>query len=433
MAAIDIIYLAILVLLILFSAFFSATDMAYSTVKLNRLRTKAESGNHGARRTLTLAENYDKTIANILLGNDFVNLLASSLASLLAKDLLEPVIKESASTVMSGILLVTLLIFGEILPKAIAKNHSYQFSVLSQPLLSILNILFYPIVRPITALTGWLTKRLADKTGGETAVASDDELEAMVDQIQSEGIIDDDQSELLKKSIDFKETSCYEVMTPRIHVRGYDIETPFSDFLKEENCFLHSRILVYKRDLDHVLGYVQAKTLLKILVQGREVDIARLTFPIVSVPRTMMISQAMAIMKKSHHHILLVRDEYGGTDGILTMEDILEELVGELWDEDEKPEQFITKLKDGNTYLVHGNVNIDDFMNTFHLDPDELDDVYATLSGFVTQRLERFPKVGDVINYKTLDIQVLRTDGCLMDLALVTYHPEEADGGADDE
>lgn len=420
----DILILVAMVVLIAFSAVFSGMDMSYSTVKLNRLEEDSLKGNVRAKRALKLAKNYDSAIANILFGNDFVNLLASSLSSILAKDLLEPAIGNSASTVMSVILLFVLLMFGEITPKAIAKNHAYRFALLSSGLLQIMEYVLFPIVYPINKLLSRLTSKAKDiSKGGESEIASDDELSAMVDQIQSEGIIDNDQSELLKKSIDFKETNCYEVMTPRVMIFGYDITTLFSDFLKKKDCFLHSRIIVYQHDLDHIVGYVQAKTLLKILVQNRPVDINKITFPINAVPRTMMISSAMKIMKQSKHHILVVKDEYGGTDGILTMEDILEELVGELWDEDEDPEQFIVPLKQEGTYMVRGNTNIDDFMETFGIDPDQLESEYTTLSGFITHQLERFPKVGDAISYKHLDIQVLRVNGELVDMALVNVKP----------
>lgn len=431
MAVRDIVILIVLVVLMLFSALFSGMDMSYASVRVSRLEKEAMEGNRKAKLAFKYATDYDRTVATILFGNDFVNTLASSLASLLAIDLLEPVIGDAASMVMSISLLFVLLIFGEITPKALCRNRSYAMVKVSAGFFRVFRTIVFPFVYPVNKCISYLTEQLAQKTGGESQVASDEELENMVDQIQEEGIIDEDQSELLRKSIDFKETNCYEVMTPRVKVKGYDIETSFESFLKQPDCFLHSRILVYKKDMDHVLGYVPAKTLLKVLIKGAKVDFNKLTLPIITVPRTMMISQAMALMKESHHHIALVLDEYGGTDGIITMEDILEELVGELWDEDEKSEQFISKLKAKNSYLVHGNTNIDDFMNTFGLDPDELENEYATVSGFITHQLERFPKVGDIINYQNLDIEVIRVKNYLADLAIVNVNPIESDDEPD--
>ncbi|MCI1735093.1 MAG: hemolysin family protein [Bacilli bacterium] len=421
----DILYIIALVILLALSAVFSALDMAYSSVKLPRLERESAQGDKRSKKALAFANNYDSTIATVLFGDDFVNILASSIASLFSYDILEPVLGSIASTISSLALLFLLLVFGEISPKALAKDRSHFLCRHSTGYLTVLKWLFFPFVTPINAFARKATAKLIDKTGGENPVASDDELEAMVDTIQKEGIIDADQTELLHKSIDFKETNCYEIMTPRVKIHGYDIETPLTDFLKDPDCFKHSRLIIFKRDLDHILGYVQIKSLLKVLVKGQPVDIQALTMPILSVPRTMMISSAMALMKENHHHIAVVKDEYGGTEGIITMEDILEELVGELWDENDQPETFISKVNIRDTYLVHGNTNIDDFLNTFGLDPDELSDEYTTVSGFITHQEERFPKVGDVLSYKDLTLEVIKMDGVIVDLCLVSVKKDE--------
>lgn len=421
----DILYIIALVILLALSASFSALDMAYSSVKLPRLERESAQGDKRSKKALAFANNYDSTIATVLFGNDFVNILASSIASLFSYDILEPVLGSIASTISSLALLFLLLVFGEISPKALAKDRSHFLCRHSTGYLTVLKWLFFPFVTPINAFARNATAKLIDKTGGENPVASDDELEAMVDTIQKEGIIDADQTELLHKSIDFKETNCYEIMTPRVKIYGYDIETPLTDFLKNPDCFKHSRLIIFKRDLDHILGYVQIKSLLKVLVKGQPVDIQALTMPILSVPRTMMISSAMALMKENHHHIAVVKDEYGGTEGIITMEDILEELVGELWDENDQSETFISKVNIRDTYLVHGNTNIDDFLNTFGLDPDELSDEYTTVSGFITHQEERFPKVGDVLSYKDLTLEVIKMDGVIVDLCLVSVKKDE--------
>ena len=425
MATIDIVYIVLLVVLIILSGCFSGMDMAYSSVKISRLENEANNGDKKSQRAFKFASDYDSTIATILFGNDFVNILASSIATLFAKDVLEPLIGDIASTITSLVLLFILLVFGEITPKAVSKDHSYAITRLSARFLSVLKIIFFPFVYPNSKLTSFISKKFVNKTGNESLVASDEELENMIDEIQKEGIIDSDQSDLLHKSIDFKETNCYEIMTPRVKLFGYDIETPIEEFLKSPDCFDYSRIIIYKRDMDHILGYVPVKTLLRVLVKGEKVDINSMTLPILSVPRTMMISTAMMMMKETRHHIVLVKDEYGGTEGIITMEDILEELVGELWDEDEEPEKLITPLKIADTYLVHGDANIDDFLNTFDLDPDELDDEFTTVSGFITHQEERFPKVGDVITYKNLHIQVIKMKKEVVDLAIVQYELNE--------
>ena len=210
MAIRDIIYLIILVFLIVLSGCFSGMDMAYSSLKLTRLEKEAkEHGSKANQRTLKFASDYDSTIATILFGNDFVNILASSLASLFSKDVLEPLIGELASTVTSLVLLVILLIFGEILPKAISKDHAYLIARIASGFLAFLKYLFLPFVYPTSRFTAFLSTKLIGKTGKESVIATDDELVNMVDEIEKEGIIDSDQSELIHKSIDFKETNCY--------------------------------------------------------------------------------------------------------------------------------------------------------------------------------------------------------------------------------
>ena len=421
----DIVYLIVIIICLVLSALFSMLDMAYSSVKVARLEREASKGDKKSIKALNYAKNYDETIATVLFGNDFVNVLASSLASLLGKDLLQPVVGDYYATLSSLILLIILLIFGEILPKAIGNMLSYSISRHSAYIMTFFRYLFLPIVYPINLLVSKTTSKLAEKAGPESQVASDPELETMVDEIKKEGIIDSNQSELLHRSIDFKETSCYEIMTPRIRVFGYDIETSFDEFLKDKDCFKHSRIVVYKENLDHVIGYIPVKNLLRVLVQGKNPEVYKLTLPIVSVPRTMMISSALELMKASRHHIAIVKDEYGGTEGIITMEDILEELVGDMWDEVDEPMLYIQPLKEKDTYLVDGPLNIDDFMNHFNIDPDKLSDDYSTVSGFILNQLGRFAKVGDSFKFENLEFKVLKVTEYTVALVMVKAYPAE--------
>ncbi len=412
MKTIDIVYLVLMVLLVVFSFCYSAMDMAYGTVSQTRLEARAKEGDKRSKKALKYAQNYDKSIATILFGNDFSNVLLSSLGALVGRDLLEPYIGDAYSTVTSLILLVVLLLFGEFTPKQIAKEHSFAVTRFFVPLLDVVSVLFFPFVYPSNKLAVWLVKPIASRRkNNESPLASDEELEAMVNTIEQEGIIDEDQSELLHRSIDFKETSCYEVMTPRVNVYGYDTDGPFSEFLKRKDAFKHSRIIVYQGNFDHVLGYIPVKTLLRELVKGKNVSYQDVLVPIVNVPRTMMISSAMALMKQTKHHIAIVRDEYGGMEGIVTMEDILEELVGEMWDEKDNPHHDIRKASRRNCYYVTGDENIDDLYNFLGLDPDKLlPDDYTTVSGWIVDHLGRFAVVGDSFRTDQIEVTVLRCD-----------------------
>jgi CBS domain containing-hemolysin-like protein len=421
-------YTAGLALCLFLSAAFSAADMAYSSVSKTQLEREALIGNQAAKKALHYASDYDRTIATILFGNDFVNILASSLATLLAAYYLTPLFRqEIAPLLASAIFLVLLLIFGEITPKAVAKDHAHAVAKQLAGFVGVCEVIFFPFVYPDRKLAELIASPLIEKAGKESRVATDEELEAMVVDIAQEGVIDQEQKELLQKSIEFKETSCYEIMTPRVKVFAYDLETPFSDFLKNPGVFSYSRIIVFRGGLDHILGYLPVKMLLRVLVKGQNPEISSLILPVISVPRTMTISSAMALMKETHHHIAVVRDEYGGTEGIITLEDILEELVGEMWDEKDKPEQMILPLETKNSYLVKGKMNIDDFYVFFGLDPDKLGDDYSTVSGWIVDGLGRFAKEGDSFTRGRLSVAVTKCDEYTILEAIVNYHqPRQA-------
>lgn len=424
MSWIDGLYIGILVILLVLSALYSASDMSYSSVNILRLEKSSFLGDNRSKKAYVLAKDYDNTIATILFGNDFVNILASSLASVLGGDLLNKALGESLAATVSSLILVTvLLIFGEILPKTFASLDTYKGSRMLYPFVKGSMYAFYPFVKGASFIARLLSSPIIEKAPVETPLASDEELEAMVEAIKKDGIIDNDQRELLHRSIDFKETSCYEIMTPRVKVFAYDIEQPFAEFLKQKDVFKHSRIPVYKGNMDHILGYFQAKSLLRVLVLGGKPNIDELILPIISVPRTMEISSAMGLMKESHNHIAVVRDEFGGTEGIVTLEDVLEELVGEMWDEEDSVSLDINKTAKRNVYNVSGAMNIDKFFSFFSLDDDYIEEDYSTLSGWINDKMGRFAKVGDHLRYGKVDIVVKKVGEYSTISAEVTYHP----------
>jgi len=402
------IYIAIIVVCLCFSACFSASDMAYSRVSRARLEKMSANGDKKARKALKYAEDYGQTIATILFGNDFVNTMASSFFALVSSAWLNQYLGTYSAIWSSLIFLMILLMFGEIIPKNVAKSHAISLSRFFTGLIHVVGVVFFPFIWPINKLAKLISKPFLEKTGPEEQAASDEELEAMVNEIRREGLIDQEQSDLLHRSIDFKETACYEIVTPRIKLLGYDLETSFDEFIKRPDAYDYSRIIVYRHDLDDIVGYIPVKTLLRELVKHHQINLEALILPIVNVPRTMPISDAMELMKENHHHILLVRDEYGGTEGIITLEDILEELVGEMWDEeDEEETASIVKCKSRNTYLVKGDTNIDDFYNFFGLDPDKLlDDDVSTVSGWIVDHLGRFASKGDAFKVGPLQVKV---------------------------
>ncbi|MCI7220233.1 MAG: hemolysin family protein [Candidatus Enterosoma sp.] len=392
----QIIMLTVILICFVLSAIFSLLDMTYSTVKISRLEESFKKKEPFSKEALKHAKNYDKTIATILFGNDFVNIFASSLISILGMELLSNYFNEEISTIIITVSsLFILLIFCEYIPKALGRGFSLLFSKVFAYFITVLEYLFYIFITPVGYLSNWLCFRLLRKTGKEEEICSDDELLNMVDEIEEEGIIDKDKSELLQSAIEFKETSVYLAMTPRVKIVGYDINTPIEKLMEDPQWSTYSRIIVYDKDMDHVLGYFHVNALLKEMVLNNKFDIKNLIHPILSIPSTMQLSSVLITMKRKRQHILLVKDEYGGTDGIITMEDILEEIVGEIWDENDRPKDDIIPGEEDNEYIVSGEMNIFDFFDFFKLNEDSIDEDYATVSGYIINRLGRFAKDDD--------------------------------------
>ncbi len=415
------IYVAVIAVLLVFSAFFSCADMTFSTAPIKRLR---RHGTKGADLAAELAENYDKTIVTILFGNNLVNILASSFGAALTR-LNIPLFannRDVVAMVVELCLLLIILIFGEILPKVIGKAYSFRLAILFAKPINALRYVFYPFVVSTSWIARMLTRPLFAKLKTEPSSPSDDELQAMVDTIEEEGFIDEDESEMLSDAIEFKDTCAYEIMTPRIKIEGFEANDNLSKAV-ESGKLRHSRIIVYEKNLDNVLGYLPLKEVQKALLSSKKVAVTDYMLPILSVPHTMEISMILKAMKQSHHHIVLVKDEYGGNDGIVTMEDILEELVGEMFDESEPIREEIEKTEKRNVYLAKGSIHIEDFFEYFHIDEEELEDGVETLSGWLSDRLGRFAKEGDIVTIGKVDIVVKKATPYTTEEALVYYHP----------
>ena len=415
-----ILYISLMAFLLLCSSIFSCADMVYSAVSIRKL--KKSKGKSAALAT-KMASNYDKTIVTVLFLNNLVNILASSFGAALSRVKLEPFGSEMAALVIEGITLGFILLFGEILPKVIGKAYSYRLALMMAYPLRGLQIAFYPVV----TASSWLAKKMVGpilkRAPKEESTPSDDELQAMVDTIEEEGIIDEDQSELLTRSLQFKDTSVREVMTPRVRIEGIEYSANLEKYFGKSESFKHSRIPVYKGDLDHIVGYLPIKEVQRALLCGKKLNMEELMLPILAVPSTLEISSVLTLMKRSHHHIALVKDEFGGNAGILTLEDILEELVGEMWDESESVSEDVVKLEKRNTYLVKGSMEKYAFFDRFELDDDSLDEDYTTVSGWINDKLGRFAKEGDHFSYQKIDVQVKKATPYTVEQVVVVYHP----------
>ena len=390
----------VITILIVLSGLFSCSDMVYASV--NQLRLKKDAAkSKNSKLALKHAEHYNTTITTILFSNNLVNIAATSLLAVLVRILFADN-TQYAYSIASAALVVIILVFGEILPKVIGRAYSYRLSKLFAVPVKVLQIIFFPFIF-VTSNIGKFFASFFISKKKDNAI-SDEELEEMVESIEEEGVIDEDQSELLKSAIAFMDTEAYEIMTPRVDMFAIDIEDDVNKILSSDELFKHSRIPVYKGNIDNIIGMLPTKAVLKNMLASKPVNISSLMYDVQFVPYSMGISEILKLMKKSKNHIVIVKDEFGGTDGLLTMEDILEELVGEMWDETDKIQESYRKIK-RNQYLVDGSMNIEDFFDLVKVPlPEEVD--YTSVGGWVLDQLHRFAKVGDHFRYENLNVEI---------------------------
>ena len=384
--------------LILMSAYFSATETAFSSLNKTRLKTRAEKGSRRASATLKLAEDYDKLLSTILIGNNIVNIATASIGTLL----FVRHYGDFGATLSTIVVTIVVLIFGEITPKSLAKDSPERFAMFSTPFLKALVIILTPVNWLFTQWKKLMSKIFRVK---EDRRLTQDELLVLVDEVAQDGGIDEDESELLRSAIEFTDRDAEDILTHRV-----DLEAVPSTATKEEvaevfSTSRFSRILVYEENIDNIIGIIHQKDLYDGagLVDKPLSEI--MTAPLF-VTKSIKISDLLKLLQKSKSHIAVVSDEYGGTLGIVTMEDILEELVGEIWDEHDEVIEEFRKQPDGS-YLISCNANLTDLYDLFSI-KGESDS--TTVSGWVMEEVGRVPEEGDHFVYENLDVTVTKVD-----------------------
>ncbi|MGM9873838.1 MAG: hemolysin family protein, partial [Bacilli bacterium] len=381
-----IIYSLILVVLIFLSMFFSSADMAFGSVSYTRLEKLNEANPTRKRsRAIRLAKKYDKTISTILFFNDLVNAGLDSISTLLGILIASQIMNlsnqdyiESIGLIFSLVVLVFKIIFGEIIAKSVGKIKSYR---MVDAYSFIIEICYY-ISLPITFLVGGLGSSIAYPIvkGIKDIEIVDDDLHEMVDEIEESGIVDEDKADLLRDTIDYATTEAYEVMTPRTRLFLIDKNDSLDEILSHKKAFNFSRVPVYEDNSDNIVGYVKSKSLIKLKLEGKTQDISSIIEPIPFFPRTTEINDILKYFKLHKVFIAVIIDEYGGTEGIVTREDILEEIVGEIWDETDENTDIVNENSDGS-YYIDGSMNLEDFCDLFNIDFDNIDTEYVTIGG----------------------------------------------------
>ena len=408
-----IIYSVSIAILIVFSAFFSSADMAYGSVSLLRIKKYNNSKkNYRSKTTLKLVTKYDFTISVILFLNDLVNVASETLSALLGYLLfsINGLNPTTGSVVGSVITLLIVIIFGEILPKSLTKNISFKCALAYAPIINVCYYAFMPVAYVANAIGKLILLPIHKKKINKPDV-TDEELEEMVDVIEKEGVVDKDNADILRGTIDYASTEAYEIMTPRVDIFAIDIEDSLNTILEDERVYIHSRIPVYEDTIDNIIGFVTVKDLIRLkLINKTDVMINEILKQPLRFPRSTEINDILQVFKRSKTHFAIVLDEYGGVEGIVTMEDILEEIVGEIWDEEDDVDEPIDQIGK-NTYIVDGMMNLTDFFETFNIDPDSIDTDYVTIGGFCIELLDdRFAKINDVIQFKNLMMTVIAVD-----------------------
>ena len=417
----------VILLCVLFSAYFSATETAFNTFNKIRVKNLAEKGNKRAARALQLADNYDKLISTILIGNNIVNILAASLATLyfVTEWLMN---QETASAVSTAVMTLLVLTFGEIVPKTIAKQTPDKFVLFATPLISFLVV----ILTPFTFIFGQLQKLLSkifknDEDQGMT----EEELISIVEEAAEDGNLDEEESTLIKSAIEFNELEVGDIFTPRIDITAVRSDVTNEELAKVFSESGYSRIPIYENDLDNITGIIYHKDFYRDSFEDGA-SIADIAKPVIYVTKTMKINDLLKDLQEKQLHMAIVTDEYGSTAGIVTLEDILEEIVGEIWDEHDEIVEEIKNVGEGE-YIVSGMANLDKLFEELEIELEEELDT-TTVNGWAMSILDRIPEEGDSFEELGLTVRVLKMDGRrIEDLHILDTRTKENDEEDDDD
>lgn len=391
-------YLGIVVL-IAFSAFFSGSEIAFASVNTLRLQSKAEKGSKPAQVAHYICQQYDKALCTILIGNNLVNIASSSLATVIALQL----VGDSGAIYATGVMTVLILTFGEIMPKIVAKDQSDGFVLLAAYPLRLLMLVTKPLVIAIT----WALDQIAKLWGGtpEPDPMTADELMTMIETVEDEGVIDEDRSDLLQSAVSFGETTVEQVLTPRVDLVTIDLQDSREDILHTMETSRFSRIPVYEEDIDSIQGILYLNHAYRVLADAPDTPIRDLLLPAVFLHRSTRLPIAMRELRSRRLQMAVVLDDFGGTCGVVTLEDILEEIVGDIWDENDTIEEDFCQL-DETHFRLSGSVSLDDLL--WETDLEQFEDEFdsTTVGGWITELNGGFPTLGQELVWKNLRLKV---------------------------
>lgn len=405
-------------LLILCSSFFSCIETAFSCVSTARLKNGESKGNKKAKNALFITENFDKALTTILIGNNVVNLGCSSLATVLCMNIFQ----NFAAAISTGLTTILVLTFGEIIPKCIGKEKSEAVALNTAIILKGLMIVLTPLSFLFIAIKTGALKLLNIRNDSPTV--TEDELKYIIEHSENEGVLEEEESEMVQSALEFDEKSAFEVLTPRVDMLALDID---DDFETNKNKILterYSRVPVYKENLDNILGILYTRDYLEELIDGKTPDIKLLINDAFFTYKSRKLSALMNDLRKNQVNMAIVTDEYGGTLGIVTMEDLIEEIVGEIYDEDEDIEKEYTKLRE-NCYFVSGDLEFDQLLELTDREDFDNDTESHTVGGFIFEHMGRIPKEGDKFEIDGLSFEVYKVEERRIISAIVKVDPSK--------
>ena len=414
------------IFLLVGSAFCSASETALSSVSTIRLKNLVEDGNEKARRALTIAEDYDKFLTTILVGNNIVNIASASLATVIATNLVGAAYGPLVSTIAMTIIV---LIFGEILPKSYAKANSEKVALLFSGVISFL----IKLLKPIVWVFLQIKKLTLSKDPGEAQpYVTENELKYIIETIEGEGVLEKQESDLVQSALDFDEITAQEILTPRVDLTAINISDTPEEVYETVSEGHYSRIPVYEKSIDSIIGILYVREYLLALSSGKQPELRSLLHECPFVHKTMKISLLLNELKRSKTHLAVVTDDYGGTMGIVTMEDILEELVGDIWDESDEVENNFVEKAD-NLFEVSGDMTIYDMFENLDMNLKNFEAEYSTVGGWVLETLEHLPETGEAFTFENLTITVLEVEDQRIQRVLVKRDPLPSQSGEEAE
>ena len=414
--------LGILVCLAL-SAFCSSAEMSYSSCNVVRLENLRDDGSARAAVAVKITEKFDDALSAILIGNNLANIAASSLSSVLVILLMGSDKYAWAATV---ILTLLVIVFGETIPKITAKKAANTLALRYAYAVRGMTVVLKPLIWLVVGLTHLLTggKAPEEEIDGEEAV---EELQSIIETAEDEEVLDEDQSELLQAAIDFSEISAMEVMTARVDVYAIDIEDDWDEIVAAVESSPFSRLPVYEGSVDNIIGVLYLNHFLKALTEkGERTEIRKLLMQPCYVYKTMKLPAVLNLLRKAKQHLAVVTDEYGGTLGVVSMEDVLEQIVGDIWDDTDVIEQEVVERAEGE-YELDGDMNIYDFLELVGISEESFEAESATLGGWTVEQFGGFPQVGDSFRYENFTVTVLAMDARRVEKLLVKVDPEGAE------